>query len=116
MNIETIPLTQLVPSATNVRKTGAKDGIEAEVVDPRTLRPLDHQIIVDSVQKTGRCVIVEVGWPVAGFGAEVAYQVQKHCLDALDARRLALGTETHLSAQSNRKEGNLRTSPPIGCP
>jgi pyruvate dehydrogenase E1 component beta subunit len=63
----------------------AKAGIEAEVVDPRTLRPLDVPIIVESVQKTGRCVIVEVGWPVAGFGAEVAYQVQRHCLDALDA-------------------------------
>ncbi len=63
----------------------AARGIEAEVVDPRTLRPLDLEIIVDSVRKTGRCVIVEVGWPVAGFGAEVAYQVQRHCLDALDA-------------------------------
>ena len=37
------------------------------------------------MQKTGRCVIVEVGWPVGGFGAEVAYQLQRHCLDALDA-------------------------------
>jgi len=63
----------------------AKAGIEAEVVDPRTLRPLDTALICDSVKKTGRCVIVEVGWPQAGFGAEIAYQVQRHCLDALDA-------------------------------
>jgi pyruvate dehydrogenase E1 component beta subunit len=63
----------------------AKEGIEAEVIDPRTLRPLDSDLIVASVRKTGRCVIVEVGWPMCGYGAEVAYQVQKHCMDSLDA-------------------------------
>jgi pyruvate dehydrogenase E1 component beta subunit len=63
----------------------AKDGIECEVVDPRTLRPLDVETLANSVSKTGRCVIVEVGWPVAGYGAEVAYQMQKHCMDSLDA-------------------------------
>jgi pyruvate dehydrogenase E1 component beta subunit len=63
----------------------AADGIEAEVVDPRSLRPFDHELIFDSVKKTGRCVIVEQGWPVAGFGAEIAYQIQRHCLDFLDA-------------------------------
>ncbi|ACY16207.1 pyruvate dehydrogenase complex E1 component subunit beta [Haliangium ochraceum] len=60
-------------------------GIEAEVVDPRTLRPLDEAIITKSVRKTGRCVIVELGWPMAGFGAEIAYRVQRECLDYLDA-------------------------------
>jgi len=63
----------------------AKEGIAAEVVDPRTLRPLDTDTIDKSVRKTGRCVIVEVGWPVAGFGAEIAYHVQRDCLDYLDA-------------------------------
>lgn len=61
------------------------EGIDCEVVDPRTLRPLDIDTLTASVNKTGRCVIVEVGWPVAGFGAEVAYQIQRHCMDALDA-------------------------------
>lgn len=60
-------------------------GIEAEVVDPRSLRPLDEKIITDSVQKTGRCVIVETGWPMAGYGAEIAYRVQRACMDYLDA-------------------------------
>jgi pyruvate dehydrogenase E1 component beta subunit len=46
---------------------------------------VDTAIICDSVKKTGRCVIVEVGWPQAGFGGEIAYQVQRQCLDALDA-------------------------------
>jgi pyruvate dehydrogenase E1 component beta subunit len=63
----------------------AGDGIEAEVIDPRTLRPLDEGTLVASVRKTGRCVIVEVGWPMAGFGAEIAYRLQRACLDQLDA-------------------------------
>jgi pyruvate dehydrogenase E1 component beta subunit len=60
-------------------------GIEAEVIDPRTLRPFDEALVNDSVRRTGRCVIVETGWPVAGFGAEIAYRVQRACLDYLDA-------------------------------
>jgi pyruvate dehydrogenase E1 component beta subunit len=63
----------------------AQEGVEAEVVDPRTLRPLDDQPIFESVRKTGRCVIVEEGWPVAGFGAEIADRVQRECFDRLDA-------------------------------
>jgi pyruvate dehydrogenase E1 component beta subunit len=63
----------------------AAEGIEAEVVDPRTLRPLDDAPIFESVAKTNRCVIVEEGWPVAGFGAEISDRVQRECFDALDA-------------------------------
>ncbi len=63
----------------------ARDGIEAEVVDPRTLRPLDEDVIFDSVRKTNRCVVVEEGWRYAGFGAEIADRVQRECFDSLDA-------------------------------
>jgi len=63
----------------------AEEGVETEVVDPRTLRPLDEDIIFDSVRKTGRCVVVEEGWRYAGFGAEIADRVQRECFDALDA-------------------------------
>jgi len=63
----------------------AKDGVEAEVVDPRTLRPLDEDVIFESVRKTNRCVVVEEGWRYAGFGAEIADRVQRECFDALDA-------------------------------
>jgi len=66
-------------------KALAQEGIDAEVVDPRSLRPFDADTVCESVKKTGRCVIVEVGWPHAGFGAEVAYQVQRQCMDYLDA-------------------------------
>lgn len=63
----------------------AKEGVEAEIVDPRTLRPLDDQLIFRSVEKTNRCVIVEEGWPLAGFGAEIAYRVMRERFDSLDA-------------------------------
>jgi pyruvate dehydrogenase E1 component beta subunit len=63
----------------------AREGIEAEVVDPRTLRPLDEDLIFDSVRKTNRCVVVEEGWRLAGFGAEIADRVQRECFDSLDA-------------------------------
>jgi pyruvate/2-oxoglutarate/acetoin dehydrogenase E1 component len=63
----------------------AKHGIEAEVVDPRTLRPLDQDVVFDSVRKTNRCVVVEEGWRYAGFGAEIADRVQRECFDDLDA-------------------------------
>ena len=84
-DVTLIAWSKMVWTCLDAARELAKDGIECEVVDPRTLRPLDVELLVQSVTKTGRCVIVEIGWPVAGYGAEVAYQVQKHCLDALDA-------------------------------
>ena len=62
-----------------------KEGISAEVVDPRTLRPLDVATIADSVRKTNRCVVVEEGWPVAGFGAQIVDDIQREAFDDLDA-------------------------------
>ncbi len=62
-----------------------KEGISAEVIDLRTLRPLDIDTIVASVKKTSRCVSVEEGWPVAGIGSEIAAIINEHCFDWLDA-------------------------------
>jgi len=63
----------------------AKEGIEAEVVDLRTLRPMDTETIVASVKKTGRAVCVEEGWQQSGIGAEVAARIMEHAFDYLDA-------------------------------
>jgi pyruvate dehydrogenase E1 component beta subunit len=63
----------------------AKNGIDIEVIDPRTIRPLDEALILRSVKKTNRCVIVEEGWPFAGAGAEVAFRVTHEAFDYLDA-------------------------------
>jgi pyruvate dehydrogenase E1 component beta subunit len=63
----------------------AKEGIEAEVIDLRTLRPMDTDTIIASVQKTGRAVTVEEGWQQSGVGAEIAARLMEHAFDYLDA-------------------------------
>jgi pyruvate dehydrogenase E1 component beta subunit len=67
-----------------------KEGISMEVIDLRTIRPLDIDTIVQSVKKTNRLIILEESWPVASISTEIAYRVQRHAFDYLDApiRRL----------------------------
>jgi len=62
-----------------------KDGISAEIVDLRTVRPIDYATVVESVKKTNRLVIVEEAWPLSSIATEVTYHVQKHAFDYLDA-------------------------------
>lgn len=66
-------------------KEFAAAGIELEVIDPRTLRPLDHETIVESVKKTNRCVVVHEHWSFGGPGAEIVDRVQREAFDYLDA-------------------------------
>lgn len=68
----------------------AKDGIAVELIDLRTIRPMDIGTILESVRKTNRLVILEESWPVASISSEIAYRVQRHAFDYLDApiRRL----------------------------
>ena len=63
----------------------ANDGIAAEVLDLRTIRPLDTEAVLNSVAKTHRCVVVEEGWPFAGVGAQVVDTIQREAFDELDA-------------------------------
>jgi pyruvate dehydrogenase E1 component beta subunit len=67
------------------KQLSSEHGVEAEVIDPRTLRPLDLNTIIESVQKTNRVVIVEEGWPHGGVGANVAALIQEQAFDYLDA-------------------------------
>ena len=75
----------MVGVALKAAETLAGEGIEAEVINLRSLRPLDIDTIVESVKKTSRLVTVEEGWPYAGIGAEIAMQVIEGCFDWLDA-------------------------------
>jgi pyruvate dehydrogenase E1 component beta subunit len=63
----------------------AKEGIDAEVIDLRTIRPLDHETILNSVKKTNRLVLVEEQWPFGSVSSEISYRVQKDAFDYLDA-------------------------------
>jgi pyruvate dehydrogenase E1 component beta subunit len=62
-----------------------QEGVDAEIVDLRTLRPLDSETVFESVRKTNRCVVVDESWPVGGVGSHAAWLVSKHCFDLLDA-------------------------------
>lgn len=62
-----------------------KDGIEAEVIDLRTVRPIDYATIIESVKKTNRMVVVEEAWPLASISSELTYNVQKDAFDYMDA-------------------------------
>src|SRR4051812_44019480 len=75
----------MVRHALAAAETLAQDGIEAEVIDLRSLRPLDTETIVESVKRTNRLVNVEEGWPFAGIGAEIAAQMMELAFDHLDA-------------------------------
>jgi pyruvate dehydrogenase E1 component beta subunit len=70
-----------------------KDGINCEIVDPRTLKPLDKERILDSVKKTGKIVVVSEGARTGGFASEVAAVVQEDAYDDLDAPVLRVTTE-----------------------
>ena len=59
--------------------------ISIEVIDPRTIRPMDYDMIVNSVKKTNRLVIVEEGWPFAGVGAQISHEISSRAFDSLDA-------------------------------
>ncbi|HEY8289587.1 MAG TPA: pyruvate dehydrogenase complex E1 component subunit beta [Acetobacteraceae bacterium] len=75
----------MVGTALQAAEALAEQGIEAEVINLRSLRPLDTATIIESVKRTSRLVTVEEGWPFAGIGAEVAMQVIEHAFDWLDA-------------------------------
>jgi pyruvate dehydrogenase E1 component beta subunit len=62
-----------------------KEGISAEIIDLRSVRPIDYRTVVESVKKTNRLVVVEEAWPLASISAEIAYHIQRHAFDYLDA-------------------------------
>jgi pyruvate dehydrogenase E1 component beta subunit len=85
-DVTVIGILKMAQVAENAAKQlSSEHGVEAEVIDPRTLRPLDLDTILESVRKTNRAVIVEEGWPHGGVGANVAALIQEQAFDYLDA-------------------------------
>src|SRR6195256_3071187 len=68
-----------------------EEDVDVEWIDPRSIRPLDWETLRESVRRTGRCLIVEEGWPTYGVGAEIAAGLQERCFDYLDAPVARLG-------------------------
>ena len=84
-DVTLVAYSRMTHVALDAAKALEKDGVACEIVDLRSLRPLDEDTIVHSVAKTHRCVIVHEGWPYGGVGAEIADRVQRLAFDALDA-------------------------------
>lgn len=90
-DVTIVSYSKMLPVCLDAAERLAQDGIEAEVIDLRTLRPLDTRSIVESVRKTNRMVVVEEGWRAYGIGAEISSRVTELAFDHLDApvRRVA---------------------------
>jgi pyruvate dehydrogenase E1 component beta subunit len=85
-DVTIVGISRMASTAEKAAKVLAEEhDVDAEVIDPRTLRPLDLDTILASVRKTNRCVIVEEGWPHGGVGANLAALVQEQAFDDLDA-------------------------------
>ena len=85
-DVTIVGISRMAVTAAKAAETLAEEHeIEADVIDPRTLRPLDLDAILDSVKKTNRAVIVEEGWPHGGVGANLAALIQEQAFDWLDA-------------------------------
>ncbi|MBX2928265.1 MAG: pyruvate dehydrogenase complex E1 component subunit beta [Saprospiraceae bacterium] len=84
-DVTLVSYNKMVLVALEAAEILATEGISAEVIDLRTIRPLDVRTILDSVKKTNRIVVIDESWPFAGVSSEVAYVVQKHAFDYLDA-------------------------------
>jgi len=84
-HVTIVAFSRMVKLALQAAEELAKAGVSAEVIDLRSLRPLDVETVVASVKKTNRIVSVEEGWPFAGIGAEIAAIVMEQCFDWLDA-------------------------------
>ena len=84
-DVTIVSYNKMVLVAMDAAEQLQKEGISAEVIDLRTIRPLDHEMIVESVKKTNRLVVVDESWPYGGVSAEIAYEIQKYAFDYLDA-------------------------------
>jgi len=92
----------------------AEEGIKAEVIDLRSLRPLDTDTIIASVQKTNRLVLVEETWPICGIGSEIAAQVQEKAFDYLDAPILRIsGKDVPMPYAANLEKLALPSAPEV---
>ena len=90
-DVTVVAWSRMIPEALAAAETLAAEGIEIEIVDPRTLNPLDQDTILSSVARTRRAVVVEEGWRNVGLGAELAARIQEHLFYELEGPVLRVG-------------------------
>ncbi len=84
-DITIVSFGKMMKVANETAQELAKDDIAAEVIDLRTIRPIDYEAVVNSVKKTNRLVVVEEAWPLGAISSEITYHIQRHAFDYLDA-------------------------------
>ena len=84
-DVTIVSFGKIIKEAYTAAESLSKDGIDCEIIDLRTIRPMDYQTIFDSVKKTNRLVILEEAWPFGNIATEITYQVQSEIFDFLDA-------------------------------
>src|SRR5438874_5301623 len=113
-DVTIVGVSRMAVLANEAAKQLEEEDIDAEVIDLRSIRPIDWQPIVESVRKTSRCVVVEEGWSTYGVTAELAAGVQERCFDYLDApiRRLG-GAEVPMPYSLGLEKASIPTSEDI---
>jgi pyruvate dehydrogenase E1 component beta subunit len=108
-DVTIVGLLRMAETAQQAAKVLANEhGAEAEVIDPRTLRPLDLPTILESVRKTNRAVIVEEGWPHGGVGANLAALIQEQAFDHLDAPvQRVTGADVHMPYSKRLEQASI---------
>jgi len=85
IDVTLVTFGKIIKVAQEAAEVLAKENIHLEIIDLRTIRPIDYQTIVDSVKKTNRCVVLEESWPLASIASEISYHLQRYAFDHLDA-------------------------------
>ena len=85
INVTIVTFGKILKVVNEAAEALQKDGISCEVIDLRSIRPIDYDTIIASVKKTNRCVVVEESWPLASISSELAYHIQRYAFDYLDA-------------------------------
>ena len=84
-DVTVVSFGKIIKEAYKAADELAKDGISVEIIDLRTVRPLDHDTIIESVKKTNRLIILEESWPFGSVSTEITYRIQDEAFDYLDA-------------------------------
>jgi pyruvate dehydrogenase E1 component beta subunit len=84
-DVTVVSFGKIIKEAYKAAELLSSEGIECEIIDLRTVRPMDNKTIIDSVKKTNRLVILEEAWPFGNVSTEITYQVQSQAFDFLDA-------------------------------
>lgn len=101
-DVTIVSYNKMMKVALSAAEELAKEGIDAEVIDLRTIRPMDYETLVQSLKKTNRMVVVEEAWPFASVSAEIAYSMQRFAFDYLDAPILRItGADTPVAYAPN---------------